>query len=127
MVCSPTSSPNDSTSIKDHVHVSQLFGSILYSSSFSDLNHTIFVRVYESRMDLLRAVIVGPAGTPYHDGLFVFDVHFPPTYPDTPPVCQRRLYKLINNATVLAYGQATHTPWVLAANMGPRQALFLKL
>lgn len=47
---------------------------------------TIFVRVYESRMDLLRAVIVGPAGTPYHDGLFVFDVLFPPTYPDVPPV-----------------------------------------
>ncbi|GFS41136.1 ubiquitin-conjugating enzyme 25 [Actinidia rufa] len=34
----------------------------------------------------LRAVIVGPAGTPYHDGLFVFDVHFPPTYPDIPPM-----------------------------------------
>ncbi|KAI3795317.1 hypothetical protein L1987_37968 [Smallanthus sonchifolius] len=51
-----------------------------------DLPDTIFVRVYESRMDLLRAVIVGPAGTPYHDGLFVFDVHFPPTYPDTPPM-----------------------------------------
>jgi hypothetical protein len=28
-------------------------------------------------MDLLRAAIVGPAGTPYHDGLFFFDVHFP--------------------------------------------------
>ncbi|KAK1409728.1 hypothetical protein QVD17_36257 [Tagetes erecta] len=51
-----------------------------------DLPDTIFVRVYESRMDLLRAVIVGPAGTPYHDGLFVFDVHFPPTYPDIPPM-----------------------------------------
>ncbi|XP_076922698.1 putative ubiquitin-conjugating enzyme E2 38 isoform X1 [Bidens hawaiensis] len=51
-----------------------------------DLPDTIFVRVYESRMDLLRAVIVGPAGTPYHDGLFVFDVHFPPNYPDIPPM-----------------------------------------
>lgn len=47
---------------------------------------TIFVRVYEARMDLLRAVIVGPAGTPYHDGLFVFDVLFPPNYPSVPPV-----------------------------------------
>ncbi|PWA84111.1 ubiquitin-conjugating enzyme/RWD-like protein [Artemisia annua] len=47
---------------------------------------TIFVRVYETRMDLLRAVLMGPEGTPYHDGLFVFDVHFPPTYPDTPPM-----------------------------------------
>uniref|UniRef100_A0A5B6ZEE4 E2 ubiquitin-conjugating enzyme n=1 Tax=Davidia involucrata TaxID=16924 RepID=A0A5B6ZEE4_DAVIN len=51
-----------------------------------DLPDTIYVRVYETRMDLLRAVIVGPAGTPYHDGLFVFDVCFPPTYPDIPPM-----------------------------------------
>ncbi|KAL6975837.1 E3-independent ubiquitin-conjugating enzyme E2 [Sarracenia purpurea var. burkii] len=51
-----------------------------------DLPDTIYVRVYETRMDLLRAIIVGPAGTPYHDGLFVFDVLFPPTYPDIPPM-----------------------------------------
>ncbi|KAH7861370.1 hypothetical protein Vadar_025271 [Vaccinium darrowii] len=51
-----------------------------------DLPDTIYVRVYETRIDLLRAVIVGPAGTPYHDGLFVFDVLFPPTYPDVPPM-----------------------------------------
>lgn len=38
-------------------------------------------------MDLLRAVIVGPAGTPYHDGLFVFDAFFPSDYPSVPPVC----------------------------------------
>ncbi|PWA99767.1 ubiquitin-conjugating enzyme/RWD-like protein [Artemisia annua] len=51
-----------------------------------DLPGTIFVRAYEQRMDLLRAVIIGPAGTPYHDGLFVFDIHFPPTYPSVPPL-----------------------------------------
>lgn len=48
---------------------------------------TIFVRAYESRMDLLRAVIVGAEGTPYHDGLFFFDVFFPSGYPTSPPVC----------------------------------------
>jgi ubiquitin-conjugating enzyme E2 O len=37
-------------------------------------------------MDLLRAVIIGPAGTPYHDGLFFFDVQFPSNYPNKPPV-----------------------------------------
>ncbi|XAR68018.1 Ubiquitin--protein ligase [Bertholletia excelsa] len=51
-----------------------------------DLPDTIYVRVYERRIDLLRAIIVGPAGTPYHDGLFVFDVLFPATYPDIPPM-----------------------------------------
>ncbi|KAL2476343.1 putative ubiquitin-conjugating enzyme E2 26 [Abeliophyllum distichum] len=51
-----------------------------------DLPDTIFVRVYESRMDLLRTVIVGAEGTPYHDGLFFFDVFFPGSYPNVPPL-----------------------------------------
>ncbi|XVE49929.1 hypothetical protein DITRI_Ditri01bG0121300 [Diplodiscus trichospermus] len=51
-----------------------------------DLPETIYVRVYEARMDLLRAVIIGPSGTPYHDGLFVFDCFFPPQYPNVPPM-----------------------------------------
>ncbi|TYJ48483.1 hypothetical protein E1A91_A01G065400v1 [Gossypium mustelinum] len=50
-----------------------------------NLPDTIFVRVYESRMDLLRAVIIGAEGTPYHDGLFFFDVFFPASYPKGPP------------------------------------------
>ncbi|CAK7323995.1 unnamed protein product, partial [Dovyalis caffra] len=57
-----------------------------WKSLEKDLPGTIFVRVYETRMELLRAVIAGPAGTPYHDGLFVFDCIFPPTYPNAPPV-----------------------------------------
>ncbi|KAM5578137.1 putative ubiquitin-conjugating enzyme E2 38 [Rosa sericea] len=51
-----------------------------------DLPDTIFVRVYEARMELLRAVIIGPPGTPYHDGLFVFDCLFPTDYPNSPPM-----------------------------------------
>ncbi|RCV26724.1 hypothetical protein SETIT_5G269500v2 [Setaria italica] len=51
----------------------------------NDLPDTIYVRAYEDRMDLLRAVIVGSAGTPYHDGLFFFDVYFPYRYPTKPP------------------------------------------
>lgn len=51
-----------------------------------NLPGTIFGRIYEDRMDLLRAVIVGAAGTPYQDGTFFFDIHFPSNYPDVPPV-----------------------------------------
>lgn len=51
----------------------------------NNLPDTIYVRVYEDRMDLLRAVIVGAYGTPYQDGLFFFDFHLPPEYPDVPP------------------------------------------
>ncbi|KAA8527360.1 hypothetical protein F0562_034925 [Nyssa sinensis] len=50
-----------------------------------NLPELIYVRVYERRIDLLRAAIVGPAGTPYHDGLFFFDLAFPPDYPSSPP------------------------------------------
>jgi len=49
------------------------------------LPDNIYVRAYEHRIDLLRAVIVGTAGTPYHDGLFFFDIQFPSDYPNNPP------------------------------------------
>uniref|UniRef100_A0A1J3DFX6 E2 ubiquitin-conjugating enzyme n=1 Tax=Noccaea caerulescens TaxID=107243 RepID=A0A1J3DFX6_NOCCA len=51
----------------------------------NNLPDGIFVRVYEDRMDLLRAVIAGAFGTPYQDGLFFFDFHLPPDYPSVPP------------------------------------------
>ncbi|KAK4378291.1 hypothetical protein RND71_000153 [Anisodus tanguticus] len=51
----------------------------------NNLPDGIYVRVYEDHMDLLRAVIVGAYGTPYQDGLFFFDFHLPPEYPDVPP------------------------------------------
>lgn len=47
-------------------------------------------------MDLLRAVIVGAYGTPYQDGLFFFDFHLPPEYPDVPPVRVSLLYVPVN-------------------------------
>ncbi|KQK02851.2 hypothetical protein BRADI_2g04101v3 [Brachypodium distachyon] len=55
-----------------------------------DLPDTIFARAYEERIDLLRAVIMGPAGTPYHDGLFFFDILFPAQYTITPPLVNYR-------------------------------------
>uniref|UniRef100_A0A0D9UWA6 E2 ubiquitin-conjugating enzyme n=1 Tax=Leersia perrieri TaxID=77586 RepID=A0A0D9UWA6_9ORYZ len=33
----------------------------------------------------LPAVIIGASGTPYQDGLFFFDFHLPPEYPQVPP------------------------------------------
>ncbi|MED6223156.1 hypothetical protein PIB30_071253 [Stylosanthes scabra] len=49
---------------------------------------SIYIRVYENRIDLMRAVIVGAAGTPYHDGLFFFDIKLPSDYPNRPPNVQ---------------------------------------
>ncbi|KAL3829325.1 hypothetical protein ACJIZ3_018127 [Penstemon smallii] len=50
-----------------------------------NLPESIYVQVYETRIDLLRAVIIGSPGTPYHDGLFFFDILLPYDYPEQPP------------------------------------------
>ncbi|XP_072148542.1 probable ubiquitin-conjugating enzyme E2 23 [Setaria viridis] len=63
----------------------------------NNLPDTIFMRAYEDRMDLLRAVMVGASGTPYHDGLFFFDLQLPPSYPAAPPlVCYRSFGLRVN-------------------------------
>jgi len=51
---------------------------------------SIFVRADATRMDLLRALIIGPEGTPYQDGCFLFDIWLPPQYPTVPPLIKFR-------------------------------------
>ena len=51
-------------------------------------NASIFLCIGEERMDLVRAAMTGPTDTPYSMGLFVFDVFFPPSYPQIPPLVQ---------------------------------------
>jgi baculoviral IAP repeat-containing protein 6 len=46
---------------------------------------SIFVRVDESRPDVLKALIIGPDDTPYANGCFVFDIFIPLQYPQVPP------------------------------------------
>ncbi|KAF0982096.1 hypothetical protein FDP41_011957 [Naegleria fowleri] len=50
------------------------------------LPKNIFVKTYENRIDLMRAMIIGASGTPYYDGVFVFDIYLPHNYPSVPPV-----------------------------------------
>ncbi|KAK0921397.1 glycylpeptide N-tetradecanoyltransferase [Friedmanniomyces endolithicus] len=45
----------------------------------------IFVRYGESRMDVMKILIVGPQGTPYENGLWEFDLLCPVDYPNEPP------------------------------------------
>ena len=51
----------------------------------SSLPDGIFVRTWESRLDLLRVLIVGPFGTPYEFAPFVVDFHFGSSFPTTSP------------------------------------------
>ncbi|KAL1195272.1 putative ubiquitin-conjugating enzyme E2 26 [Cardamine amara subsp. amara] len=71
----------------------------------NDLPETIFVRACESRMDLMRAVIIGAEGTPYHDGLFFFDIQFPDTYPSVPPKVHYHAGGLRINPNLYACGK----------------------
>jgi len=45
----------------------------------------IYVAAFAERVDLLRAFVVGPPGTPYQDAAFVFDLQLPPEFPQQPP------------------------------------------
>ena len=49
-------------------------------------NSATYVCFAEERMDLCRVIVSGPIDTPYSHGLFEFDVYFPPTYPQVPPL-----------------------------------------
>ncbi|KAJ6718522.1 (E3-INDEPENDENT) E2 UBIQUITIN-CONJUGATING ENZYME [Salix purpurea] len=69
------------------------------------LPDSIYVRVYENRIDLLRAVIIGAAGTPYHDGLYFFDIAFPPDFPARPPLVYYRSFGLRINPNLYANGR----------------------
>ncbi|XP_047044153.1 probable ubiquitin-conjugating enzyme E2 23 [Lolium rigidum] len=71
----------------------------------NNLPDTIYIRAFEDRMDLVRAVMVGASGTPYQDGLFFFDMHLPPSYPAVPPLVYYHSFGLQLNPNL--YGSGT--------------------
>jgi ubiquitin-conjugating enzyme E2 Z len=48
----------------------------------------IFVDFEESDISNARAMIIGPEGTPYEDGVLYFSIKFPRDYPFSPPLVQ---------------------------------------
>src|SRR5271170_1284142 len=55
------------------------------STMATSLPPGIFVRNIPNRPDCIKAIIVGPEGTPYYGGLFEFDIFPPGGYPQDPP------------------------------------------
>jgi len=49
------------------------------------LESSIFFRIDESRMDVMKCVITGPEETPYAHGCFLFDLYCSNEYPALPP------------------------------------------
>lgn len=41
---------------------------------------SVFLRVDEARVDVLKAMIIGPEGTPYENGCLLFDIFLPLEY-----------------------------------------------
>ncbi|KAK7676142.1 hypothetical protein QCA50_020892 [Cerrena zonata] len=48
-------------------------------------NSSIFLRVDETRVDIIKALITGPEGTPYYNGCYLFDIFLGPSYNHAPP------------------------------------------
>ncbi|KAH7929485.1 ubiquitin conjugating enzyme family protein [Leucogyrophana mollusca] len=46
---------------------------------------SVFLRVDETRVDIIKALIIGPEGTPYQDGCYLFDIFLGPSYNQSPP------------------------------------------
>ena len=45
----------------------------------------VYVRTWESRLDLFRVLFVGPEETPYASAPFIMDFYLPTDYPQSPP------------------------------------------
>jgi ubiquitin-conjugating enzyme E2 O len=71
-----TSSPN-------HMKRAQKEHKIL--QSHGALPGGVYVRTWESRLDLFRVLFVGPDETPYASAPFVMDFYLPTDYPQSPP------------------------------------------
>jgi len=52
----------------------------------SDLNNVgIYCHIDESNIQDIKALIIGPKNTPYENGFYFFNIHFPNDYPFSPP------------------------------------------
>lgn len=83
--------------LKDFHSFSNIASGATYSAGFLSVIHKewnrlgknlppgVIVRACESKLDKLRAGVVGPQDTPYADVIFFFDIRLGPTYPMAPP------------------------------------------
>lgn len=46
---------------------------------------SIFLRVDDERVDIIKAMIIGPKDTPYENGCFIFDIFLPQAYNQSSP------------------------------------------
>jgi Ubiquitin-conjugating enzyme len=56
------------------------------STMATSLPPGIFIRNIANRPDCIKALIIGPEDTPYHGGIWEFDIFAPANYPAEPPL-----------------------------------------
>ncbi|KAF2207278.1 hypothetical protein CERZMDRAFT_13977, partial [Cercospora zeae-maydis SCOH1-5] len=71
------------TSTSSHTKRTQKEHKILRNNS--SLPAGVYIRSWESRLDLLRCLIIGPTDTPYANAPFVVDFYLSPAFPSEPP------------------------------------------
>ncbi|KAK4503693.1 hypothetical protein PRZ48_004608 [Zasmidium cellare] len=71
------------TTSSNHMRRTQKEHKILRNPS--TLPQGVYIRTYETRLDLLRVLLVGPTETPYENAPFVVDFYLPPRFPTEPP------------------------------------------
>ncbi|GAM29055.1 hypothetical protein SAMD00019534_122310 [Acytostelium subglobosum LB1] len=79
-----TSKTASSSSQQRILRIAQEQGGLCSSLPIT-FDSTVFVRFDEKNIDTMQALITGPADTPYSAGCFLFQITFPPNYPQSPP------------------------------------------
>eukprot|EP00331_Platyophrya_macrostoma_P026761 CAMPEP_0176444574 /NCGR_PEP_ID=MMETSP0127-20121128/23147_1 /TAXON_ID=938130 /ORGANISM="Platyophrya macrostoma, Strain WH" /LENGTH=2633 /DNA_ID=CAMNT_0017830115 /DNA_START=51 /DNA_END=7953 /DNA_ORIENTATION=- len=77
-----SSSPNETKTKRIVKELNDLTNSL-------PIEHTnaIFVRYDKDKMDVMKSLIMGSAGTPYAHGAFIYDLYVGDNYPSGPPMC----------------------------------------
>ncbi|TPX65024.1 hypothetical protein SpCBS45565_g05419 [Spizellomyces sp. 'palustris'] len=67
------------------IHIAKEMATLSTSLPCSD-SSTVFVRIDNDNMNIIKCVITGPTETPYSYGCFEFNIIFPNMDPDVPPL-----------------------------------------
>ncbi|KAG4441443.1 hypothetical protein IFR05_003049 [Cadophora sp. M221] len=69
------------------------------ASLTTSLPRGIFLKISETRPDVMKALIIGADGTPYEGGLFAFNLFLPQNWPEVPPIFYFAMYMGFDDST----------------------------
>jgi ubiquitin-protein ligase len=69
-----------------------------------DMPAGVSVKASEEQMHFLKILVRGPIHTPYYQGVYAFDLFFPPEFPTTPPKVKFHAYQIRMNPNLYDNG-----------------------